>query len=381
LVAAVESLAGRTQTWHKQHRRINVLRIEGIPMLRAFAAALALIALPAVAAPCAGFTDVDDSSPFCTNVAWIKNRGITNGCAASVYCPNDAVTRLSLSAFMNRLGDSVLPPNVLWVAPTGGAFQSIQAAIDHAATIATSAKPVLIKVAPGTYNESIRLAQHVRVEGAGQSLTTIKPDTCSPAQPGGVVMTPNSQIVGMTITMEALTCAAAVLFDDGSYGSLVRDISIGGFASFGIWMRGGAGWGGVIERVDMALSAGGHPHGILADLPVSPLLLSDVKMSVAGWTGSTGVKMNGGDAVLTRVEIDVSSPSGPSTYGIDVTWGAVRVRESIIRALGLAITTSAPPPQQGGAFVTNTGIYGAIAGTGIVCLFAYDPSTMAQRTC
>ena len=61
------------------------------------------------AAPCAGFTDVDDTSAFCPNVEWMKNRGITLGCAVNLYCPNDLVTRLAMAAFMNRLGESLFP--------------------------------------------------------------------------------------------------------------------------------------------------------------------------------------------------------------------------------------------------------------------------------
>lgn len=56
------------------------------------------------AAPCAGFSDVDDASPFCADVAWIANRGITLGCDAGLYCPNAAVTRLSMAVFLHRLG-------------------------------------------------------------------------------------------------------------------------------------------------------------------------------------------------------------------------------------------------------------------------------------
>jgi hypothetical protein len=66
----------------------------------------------AQAAPCAGFADVDDSSQFCANVAWMKNRGITLGCSAGLYCPDDPVTRLSMAAFISRL-DRVLPPTVI----------------------------------------------------------------------------------------------------------------------------------------------------------------------------------------------------------------------------------------------------------------------------
>ena len=66
--------------------------------------ALALAATPAFAAPCAGFTDVDDSSPFCVNVEWMKNRGITLGLTPTQFGPNSPVTRLQMAAFMYRLG-------------------------------------------------------------------------------------------------------------------------------------------------------------------------------------------------------------------------------------------------------------------------------------
>jgi len=63
----------------------------------------------ALAAPCAGFSDVDDSSGFCRNVDWLKNRGITFGCTATTYCPGDSVNRLQMAAFMNRLGTALTP--------------------------------------------------------------------------------------------------------------------------------------------------------------------------------------------------------------------------------------------------------------------------------
>ena len=66
----------------------------------------------AVAAPSAGFSDVDDTSPFCANVEWLKSRNITLGCAASTgigsarrYCSNDAVSRLAMAVLQKRLDD------------------------------------------------------------------------------------------------------------------------------------------------------------------------------------------------------------------------------------------------------------------------------------
>jgi hypothetical protein len=78
--------------------------------LATVALAAAVNATPAAAAPCAGFTDVDSTSGFCPNVEWLKNRAITLGCSSStVYCPTDAVSRLAMAAFMNRLGTALTP--------------------------------------------------------------------------------------------------------------------------------------------------------------------------------------------------------------------------------------------------------------------------------
>jgi hypothetical protein len=72
--------------------------------------ALGLSAGPAAALPCAGFTDVEDTSPFCPNVEWLKNRAVTTGCTSTtLYCPTDAVSRLAMAAFMNRLGKALTP--------------------------------------------------------------------------------------------------------------------------------------------------------------------------------------------------------------------------------------------------------------------------------
>lgn len=76
-------------------------------------ASLPFIPTAAFAAPCVGFTDVDDADaitgPFCVNVEWIRNRGVTLGCSATQYCPFDNVSRLQMAAFMQRLGDALTP--------------------------------------------------------------------------------------------------------------------------------------------------------------------------------------------------------------------------------------------------------------------------------
>ena len=89
-------------------------RTAGVTALVVIAAAASPAA---VAAPCGGFTDVDDTNPaytaFCANVQWVKNRNITLGCtSATLYCPTQSVTRIQMAAFMNRVGDALTPTDL-----------------------------------------------------------------------------------------------------------------------------------------------------------------------------------------------------------------------------------------------------------------------------
>ena len=88
----------------------------------AFAIALFAAMPVALAAPCSGFTDVDSTDQFCPNVDWLRNRAITLGCTSTtLYCPFSPVTRLSMAAFMNRLGVA-LTPGVLYDEGSGAAL-------------------------------------------------------------------------------------------------------------------------------------------------------------------------------------------------------------------------------------------------------------------
>ena len=62
-----------------------------------------------VVASCGGFTDVSGSANYCNAVEWLGNRGVTLGCSAGLYCPNDTVTRAQMALFMNRLGNALEP--------------------------------------------------------------------------------------------------------------------------------------------------------------------------------------------------------------------------------------------------------------------------------
>ena len=62
-----------------------------------------------VTAACGGFGDVTPADSYCNSTDWLRNRGITLGCGASIYCPNDVVTRWQMALFMQRLGDAISP--------------------------------------------------------------------------------------------------------------------------------------------------------------------------------------------------------------------------------------------------------------------------------
>ena len=57
------------------------------------------------------FTDVAPTDTFCRQVHYIAVQNVTLGCGPSLYCPNDLVSRLDMSAFIAKG----------MVAPAGGA--------------------------------------------------------------------------------------------------------------------------------------------------------------------------------------------------------------------------------------------------------------------
>lgn len=94
----------------------------------------------ALAAPCAGFTDVESTvvaAESCTAVEWLRNRQITLGCTPALYCPGDPVLRVTMAAFLNRLGRTLTPETIHF--ETGGALLDPD---DSPVVCVTSAKAI-----------------------------------------------------------------------------------------------------------------------------------------------------------------------------------------------------------------------------------------------
>ena len=311
-----------------------------------------------MAAPCAGFVDVDDTSPFCANVAWIKNRGVTLGCDANLYCPDASVTRLAMAAFLNRLGDAVLPPRVLWVANAGGTFASIQAAIDHAAAQGASEFSTwLVKVAPGSYNERVTMKDGVDVEGAGRGLTLIY----SGAAQGTVATGAKAELRRVTVENTGANphpfVTTAAVWHSGGPSRLV-DVALRGWGSaysVGLFMASGH---LSVEGSRIQASGAAFADAIVHVPANGRLTLRDVDIGADTSIGQVGqgIVSHGGIVTVDAARIGVFGTSDTST-GIRVNGGELVLENSTVTTIaggGGAANPATGLLNQGSATVRNS---------------------------
>ncbi|MEA2002073.1 MAG: S-layer homology domain-containing protein [Actinomycetota bacterium] len=81
----------------------------------------------AVAGPVSGFNDVPDDDVFASDIAWLKDSGITKGCnppTNDLFCPDATVTRGQFAAFLVRaLGLTDVGDGDLFVDDDGSVFE------------------------------------------------------------------------------------------------------------------------------------------------------------------------------------------------------------------------------------------------------------------
>lgn len=77
-------------------------------------AAVAVLSLPIAAFATHVFDDVDDDSVHAPGIEYVDATGITAGCDANNYCPNDELTRAQMATFLLRSSgnDPATPPSV-----------------------------------------------------------------------------------------------------------------------------------------------------------------------------------------------------------------------------------------------------------------------------
>jgi S-layer family protein len=80
-----------TRTGRRRGRRLLIVGV-----------AVLALAVPIAVEANHDFSDVPTSSTYHTTVSRLVGAGITGGCGAGKYCPNDPVTRGQMAAFLNR---------------------------------------------------------------------------------------------------------------------------------------------------------------------------------------------------------------------------------------------------------------------------------------
>ncbi len=202
--------------------------------------ALMLMASEAAAQFCPGlppwvFDDVPITHPFCTDITWMAQRGVTLGCALidpnhRLYCPDANVDRGQMAAFMHRLGDALLPlscapgqvmkwDGLQWACANdniggsggGGTVTSFAAGTGLTAT----PNPI---IAAGVMSVDTTTIQS-RVSGScavGSSIRAIAPNgtvTCEVDDAGTGTVTSLSQGTGITLSANPITTTGSIAAD------------------------------------------------------------------------------------------------------------------------------------------------------------------------
>jgi hypothetical protein len=90
----------------------------------------ASVTVPAVAAAehGAGFSDVPEDHPFHDDIEWLASQGITQGCDADSFCPEDDVTRGQMAAFLHRMAEGSDPEDLARANLATASYQDVEAA-------------------------------------------------------------------------------------------------------------------------------------------------------------------------------------------------------------------------------------------------------------
>jgi hypothetical protein len=136
--------------------------------------------------------------------------------------------------------------NVVVVAKSGGDYESIKKAIDSI-TDAAEDNAYLVWVAPGVYEEQVRMKPYVHLQGAGQEATVITSTATSSSWPPGqatLVLTRATSLRDLTVGNGGTgDYNVALLATAGATQMLVADVTAralgGGMFNYAVYLTGG----------------------------------------------------------------------------------------------------------------------------------------------
>ncbi len=112
---------------------------------------------------CDVFTDVQNTASYCPAVVWLKNRQVTLGCASTLYCPTDLVTRASMALFMQRLGTALSPQFY------SRSLANTPASVDLAVNVFQPFCVMSTPIPAATYTRIARARGHMSLQASGST--------------------------------------------------------------------------------------------------------------------------------------------------------------------------------------------------------------------
>jgi hypothetical protein len=231
--------------------------------------------------------------------------------------------------------------HVVIVAPAGGDFTSIQAALDS--VTGTVAGPYLVWVAPGVYAENVRMKPYVDLAGAGEHLTRITARGSTLDTTGTVVGASNAELRDLTIENTGLaggyTFAKALYANAATALHVVRVTARAGGAdqALGVHLVATT---AVLEHVSAYGADAQWSWGILND--IGHVTLNDVTADArSGRAGGlvTGIGSEIADGPMTDVRVTAGDAPGAGgyAYGLFIMHSSITLTNAIVDVSGAEV--------------------------------------------
>jgi PKD repeat protein len=266
------------------------------------------------------FSDVPTSHPFCAEIRWMKETGISTGFNDGTYRPSIAVTRQAMSAFMARLAGAGTPP-----ACTEPPFSDVPTSHPFCAEIRWMKETgVSTGFNDGTYRPSIEVTRQAmsafmaRLAGADLDACTEPPFSDVPA---------DHPFCADVLWMKGTGISTG--FNDGTYRPAIA-VTRQAMSAF-------------MYRVSAFLHAA--PAANFTGIPVSGEAPLTVSFSDTSAGAPDSWSWDFGDGTTSTDQHPTHTYTNPGTYDVSLTVAAGEDEDSVTRTAFVTVAPqSALPP-------------------------------------
>ena len=253
------------------------------------------------------------------------------------------------------------------VAKSGGDFTSIQAALDSI-TDASSSKPYLVSVGPGTYPEQVTLEPYVTVRGAGRFATRIVGHGGASAteESATVVGANNAELSDLEVECDGSGDIAAIGIYNSSASPRLERLTVRASNANANYAIVNISSGAAIADVGAFASGGGTTTGIQAVSSTVRVIRTIARASGAIGSGYGVAVFNGGGG--TWEELDASAQGNGTNRGLYNVNAGPTVRRSVLAGSTYSVASTGA-----GAVVeiAHSQLNGPVS-TGLLCFGNHD---------